>query len=102
MSHWLLNQYFERSHGRQVLWDVPHRVRIVRCDRRARDMVRIYPFASFVFTVEFLDRLGNNLAGQYKRGLGMGIQSGVGNFSGTIASNIYLAQDAPRYILGRR
>lgn len=31
----------------------------------------------------------------------MGMQNGVGNFSGAIASNIYLAKDAPRYILGR-
>lgn len=31
----------------------------------------------------------------------MGLQNGVGNFSGAIASNIYLAKDAPRYILGR-
>ncbi|TFY51077.1 hypothetical protein EVJ58_g10754 [Rhodofomes roseus] len=44
--------------------------------------------------------LGNNLAGQYKRAAGMGIQIGIGNFAGAIASNIYLSQDAPRYILG--
>lgn len=31
----------------------------------------------------------------------MGMQNGIGNFSGAIASNIYLARDAPRYILGR-
>lgn len=31
----------------------------------------------------------------------MGIQIGIGNFAGAIASNIYLSQDAPRYILGR-
>lgn len=48
-----------------------------------------------------IGRLGNNLAGQYKRALGMGIQIGIGNFAGAIASNIYLSQDAPRYILGR-
>ncbi|KAF5375707.1 hypothetical protein D9615_009368 [Tricholomella constricta] len=44
--------------------------------------------------------LGNNLAGQYKRGIGMAIHIGVGNFSGAIAANIYRSQDAPRYILG--
>ena len=32
----------------------------------------------------------------------MGIQIGIGNFAGAIASNIYLSQDAPRYILGRK
>ncbi|KAF9461840.1 MFS general substrate transporter [Collybia nuda] len=44
--------------------------------------------------------LGNNLAGQYKRGIGMAIQIGVGNFSGAIACNIYRAQDSPRFIIG--
>ncbi|CCL99898.1 uncharacterized protein FIBRA_01923 [Fibroporia radiculosa] len=44
--------------------------------------------------------LGNNLAGQYKRGVGMALQIGIGNFGGAIASNIYLSEDAPRYILG--
>lgn len=46
-------------------------------------------------------RLGNNLAGQYKRGVGMAIQIGVGNFSGAIAANIYRSRDSPRYKLGR-
>ncbi|KAG7443263.1 MFS general substrate transporter [Guyanagaster necrorhizus] len=44
--------------------------------------------------------LGNNLAGQYKRGVGMAIHIGIGNFSGAIASNIYRTQDSPRFILG--
>lgn len=46
-------------------------------------------------------RLGNNLSGQYKRGVGMALQIGIGNFSGAIASNIYRTQDSPRFILGR-
>ena len=46
-------------------------------------------------------RLGNNLAGHYKRGVGMAMHIGIGNFGGAIASNIYRTQDAPRYILGR-
>lgn len=29
-------------------------------------------------------RLGNNLSGQYKRGVGMALQIGIGNFSGSI------------------
>ncbi|KAI0319733.1 MFS general substrate transporter [Amylostereum chailletii] len=45
--------------------------------------------------------LGNNLSGQYKRGVGMALHIGIGNFSGAIASNIFRTQDAPRYILGR-
>ena len=48
-----------------------------------------------------MGRLGNNLAGHYKRGVGMALQIGIGNFGGAIASNIYRTQDAPRYVLGR-
>ncbi|KAH9914900.1 major facilitator superfamily domain-containing protein [Epithele typhae] len=44
--------------------------------------------------------LGNNLVGHYKRGMGMALQIGIGNFSGAVASNIYRTQDAPRYALG--
>lgn len=45
-------------------------------------------------------RLGNNLSGQYKRGMGMGIQIGIGNICAIFAANMYRDQDAPRYILG--
>lgn len=45
-------------------------------------------------------RLGNNLAGQYKRGMGMGLQIGIGNLCGIFVSNMYPARDGPRYILG--
>ncbi|KZV75076.1 MFS general substrate transporter [Peniophora sp. CONT] len=44
--------------------------------------------------------LGNNLSGQYKRGIGMAVHIGIGNLSGAIASNVYRTQDAPRYIIG--
>ncbi|KAI8996642.1 MFS general substrate transporter [Trametes punicea] len=44
--------------------------------------------------------LGNNLAGHYKRGVGMALHIGIGNFAGAIASNIYRSQDAPHYVLG--
>ncbi|TFK31526.1 MFS general substrate transporter [Crucibulum laeve] len=44
--------------------------------------------------------LGNNLAGQYKRGIGMALHIGIGNFSGAFACNIYRSRDAPRFILG--
>ncbi|GAW01821.1 MFS general substrate transporter [Lentinula edodes] len=44
--------------------------------------------------------LGNNLCGQYKRGVGMALHIGIGNFSGAIASNIFRTQDKPRFILG--
>lgn len=49
-----------------------------------------------------LSRLSNNLAGQYKRAVGMAFHIGFGNFSGAVAANIYRAQDSPRYILGRK
>ncbi|KAK0433430.1 MFS general substrate transporter [Armillaria borealis] len=54
-------------------------------------------YASFPGVVAWL---GNNLAGQYKRGVGMATQIGVGGFAGAIASNIYRTQDSPRFILG--
>ncbi|KAI6122127.1 MFS general substrate transporter [Pisolithus croceorrhizus] len=43
--------------------------------------------------------LANNLHGKYKRAVGMAIQVGMGNLGGVIASNIFQAQDEPRYIL---
>ncbi|OJA16800.1 hypothetical protein AZE42_13315, partial [Rhizopogon vesiculosus] len=43
---------------------------------------------------------GNNLAGQYKRGVGMALHIGMGNFGGVFATVIYRSQDSPRYILG--
>ncbi|TFK52785.1 MFS general substrate transporter [Heliocybe sulcata] len=44
--------------------------------------------------------LSNNLAGQYKRAVGVALQIGMGGFAGAIASNMYRTQDAPRYVLG--
>ncbi|KAK7027995.1 hypothetical protein VNI00_015081 [Paramarasmius palmivorus] len=44
--------------------------------------------------------LGNNLSGQYKRGVGMAVHIGIGNFSGAIASNVYRDIDKPRFIVG--
>ncbi|KAJ7646874.1 MFS general substrate transporter [Roridomyces roridus] len=43
---------------------------------------------------------GNNLAGQYKRGVGMAFQIGIGHFGGAFASNFYRTQDKPRFIVG--
>lgn len=58
-----------------------------------------YPTFLYVFSLD--TRVGNNLSGQYKRGTGMALHIGIGNFSGAIASNIYRTQDKPRFILGR-
>ncbi|KAM5356487.1 hypothetical protein ACJ41O_003133 [Fusarium nematophilum] len=44
--------------------------------------------------------LANNMAGTYKRGVGMAIQIGVGNLGGAMAANFYRQKDGPRYILG--
>ncbi|KAJ7586368.1 MFS general substrate transporter [Mycena floridula] len=44
--------------------------------------------------------LGNNLCGQYKRGIGMALHIGIGNFSGAISSNVYRTQDKPGFKLG--
>jgi len=44
--------------------------------------------------------LGNNLSGQYKRGVGMAVHIGIANFSGAIVSNIYRTVDSSRFILG--
>ncbi|KAI1783045.1 MFS general substrate transporter [Ganoderma leucocontextum] len=44
--------------------------------------------------------LTNNLAGQYKRAVGIAFQGIFGNCGGLIASNIFHSQDAPRYIPG--
>ncbi|KAH0825683.1 hypothetical protein J3R83DRAFT_10884, partial [Lanmaoa asiatica] len=44
--------------------------------------------------------LGNNLAGQYKRAVGMMFHISFRNFSGAIAANICRLQDSPRFILG--
>ncbi|KAG0694934.1 MFS general substrate transporter [Suillus ampliporus] len=44
--------------------------------------------------------LGNNLSGHYKRGAGMALHIGIGNFTGAISSVIYRSQDSPRFILG--
>ncbi|KAJ6498892.1 MFS general substrate transporter [Mycena sanguinolenta] len=54
-------------------------------------------YASFPGVVAWL---GNNEAGQYKRGIAMALHIGIGNFSGAIASNIYRTQDKPRFIIG--
>ena len=47
-------------------------------------------------------RLGNNLSGQYKRGIGMSIHVGFGNLGGALACNFYRARDSPRFIFGRQ
>ena len=65
-------------------------------------MVGVYFSLSGYSSRGVLNRLGNNLAGQYKRAVGMAIHIGIGNFGGAIAANMYREQDSPRYILGRK
>lgn len=42
----------------------------------------------------------NNLAGDYKRAIGLGLLIGLGNFGGSFGSNIFRSQDGPHFILG--
>lgn len=42
----------------------------------------------------------NNLAGTYKRAIGIAFQIGLGNFTGAYVSNFYREQDKPRYVFG--
>uniref|UniRef100_A0A0L0NR63 Major facilitator superfamily (MFS) profile domain-containing protein n=1 Tax=Candidozyma auris TaxID=498019 RepID=A0A0L0NR63_CANAR len=42
----------------------------------------------------------NNLAGTYKRAIGIGFQIGLANYGGAFVSNFYRGQDSPRYVLG--
>ncbi|KAM3514399.1 hypothetical protein MY11210_001953 [Beauveria gryllotalpidicola] len=44
--------------------------------------------------------LSNNLAGSYKRNVGMALQVGIVNLGGAMASNFYRKKDKPRFILG--
>ncbi|KAF8833358.1 MFS general substrate transporter [Paxillus ammoniavirescens] len=44
--------------------------------------------------------LANNLRGKYKRAVGIALQISVSTLGGLIGSNIFRAQDAPRYLLG--
>ncbi|KAF2100891.1 putative MFS nicotinic acid transporter Tna1 [Rhizodiscina lignyota] len=43
---------------------------------------------------------GNNLAGSWKRNIGMAIQISLGNLGGAVGTNIYLEKEAPEYWLG--
>ncbi|KAL1897353.1 hypothetical protein Sste5346_004089 [Sporothrix stenoceras] len=44
--------------------------------------------------------LSENLAGRWKRALGLGIQSALGNMAGVVASNIYRHEESPAYLTG--
>jgi MFS family permease len=47
-----------------------------------------------------LSIITNNLAGSYKRAIGLAYASTVGVLGGAAASNFYREQDAPKYVLG--
>ena len=44
--------------------------------------------------------VANNTEGVYKRGVTLGIAMGCANLQGVVISNVYRAQDAPRFIPG--
>jgi hypothetical protein len=41
----------------------------------------------------------NNIGGSLKRGVGIGMQVGMGNLGGIIAAFVYQAKDEPRSVL---
>lgn len=47
-------------------------------------------------------RVPNNTSGHYKRAVAISIDVIFGNIGGIISSNIFRAQDAPHYKLGRK
>ncbi|OAX32847.1 MFS general substrate transporter [Rhizopogon vinicolor AM-OR11-026] len=55
---------------------------------------------SYASVPSIISWLGNNLSGQYKRGIGIALQIGIANLGGAISSVIYRSQDSPRFILG--
>ena len=44
--------------------------------------------------------LNNNMGGHYKRAIAAAMQAGIGNLGGIVASNIFVAKQAPRYKTG--
>lgn len=48
----------------------------------------------------FMGWLSNNMSGHYKQGIASAMQIGIGNCGGLIASNIFLASEAPLYQTG--
>jgi hypothetical protein len=44
--------------------------------------------------------ISNNLAGTYKRSVGLAIHVSIGNLGGAMSSNFYRSEDKPKFILG--
>jgi uncharacterized protein with PQ loop repeat len=44
--------------------------------------------------------LSNTMSGHYKRSISAAIQIGIGNVVGIVASNVFLAEEAPQYWTG--
>ncbi|TQS37032.1 hypothetical protein Golomagni_02506 [Golovinomyces magnicellulatus] len=55
----------------------------------------IYPLVPLVTTWN-----SNNIGGSLKRGVGIAMQVGFGNFGGVIAGFVYLSKDEPRFVPG--
>ncbi|KAG9310068.1 MFS general substrate transporter [Chiua virens] len=89
----IVAHYSDKLKNRSILSSVP----TFFCSSATLSIYRTPQMVSFPGVVAWL---GNNLAGQYKRAVGLSMQIGIGNFSGAIAANIYLSRDSPRYILG--
>lgn len=80
---WFCYQYIQRHHGCEILRYLSLHIRLVRSF--PWHSILVHPsFDQYVWYKTDLnhDRLGNNLAGQYKRGVGMALHIGIGNFAG--------------------
>jgi hypothetical protein len=100
-AHRILDKYFGRGLRSEILRDFLRCCGCICFIPRRRGLVRHDSSILCALSTCIILRLGNNLAGQYKRGVGMAVHIGIGNFSGAIASNIYRTQDSPRFIIGR-
>ncbi|KAJ9138142.1 MFS general substrate transporter [Pleurostoma richardsiae] len=45
--------------------------------------------------------IGGNVKGRYKRAVAIGMNQTMGNAGGVVAGQIYMATDAPRYVIGQ-
>jgi MFS family permease len=58
------------------------------------------PAGIYPALIGILSLVSNNLAGSWKRAVGMALLISIGNFGGAIGSNIFQSQGAPHYWLG--
>ncbi|KAL8798841.1 MAG: hypothetical protein Q9182_006344 [Xanthomendoza sp. 2 TL-2023] len=62
--------------------------------------IYLWTIGGFIYQPLLLVWLQNNLGGHYKRGIGAAMQIGLGNLGGILASNVYIAGQAPTFHVG--